>query len=117
MSPKQELRKHDRYLCSAVAEIRIRTGIATGASYVALVTDVCVNGMRASMDGPIEVDSQVLVTAPGQLEFVGTVRHLRQDGREYTIGIEFTSGKWNTDSNWPQHRSLAEREQRVCAEC
>src|SRR5687768_9599176 len=73
-------RTHVRYLCSTVAEMRVTTGAVAGASYVALITDVCVNGMRVSMDGPIAVDSQVVVTALGQLELVGTVRHVRQNG-------------------------------------
>jgi hypothetical protein len=112
-----DLRKHVRYLCAAIAEIRITTGDGAGASYVALVTDICVKGMRLSMDGPIEVGTQVVVPMPGQIDFVGTVRHVRPDGREYTVGIEFTVGEWNQCSDWPQHRSLPGQEHGVCTEC
>ena len=108
MNATQDLRKHVRYLCSDVVEVQIKTGAAVGASYVALVIDICVKGMRVNMDGLIKVDSEVVVLVQGQLEFVGTVRHVRQDGREYTMGIEFTVGEWNEQSEWPHHRSMPE---------
>ena len=117
MNSMQERRKHVRHLCSAVAEISIKTGSEAGASRVALVNDICVKGMRLSMDGMIGVDSQIVITVPGQVEFAGTVQHVRQVGREYTIGVEFTVGEWNQQSDWPQHRWLPGQEQRVCDQC
>ena len=117
MTSTQVLRRHVRYLCSAVAEISITTGASAGASHVALVTDICVNGMRVSMDGLVAVDSEVVIKVPGNIELVGTVRYLRQDGGEYTMGIGFTVGKWNEQSEWPQHRSLPEQNQRTCEGC
>ena len=107
MTSAHDRRQHPRYLCSAVAEISLKTGTRAGASYVALVTDVCVNGIRMSMDGRIALDSEVVIRIPGEVELVGTVRHVRQEGREYTVGIGFTVGEWNEQSDWPQHRSLS----------
>ena len=106
MISMQDPRRHPRYLCSDVAEISVKTGESAGASYVALVSDICVKGMRVSMDGLIAVDSEVVVIVPGNIEFVGSVRYVRRDGREYTIGIGFTVGEWNEKADWPQNRSM-----------
>ena len=108
MNSTADSRRHPRYPCSDVAEISVKTGESAGASYVALVTDICVKGMRISMDGLISVDSEVVVIVPGNSEFVGAVRHVREDGREYSMGIEFIVGEWNELSDWPQHRSTPE---------
>jgi hypothetical protein len=110
MNLMHERRRHVRHLCSAVAEILIKTGPDAGASYVALINDICVKGLRLSMDGKIDTGAQVVITVPGQVEFVGLVRHVRQDGREYSIGVEFTVGEWNQQSDWPRHRWLPGQE-------
>lgn len=117
MNSAHDFRRHPRYLCAAVTVISIKTGATVGASHVALITDICVNGMRVSvsMDGLIAVDSEVVIQVPGNIELVGTVRYVRPDGCEYTMGIGFTVGEWNEQSDWPQHRSLAKQDsQCVC---
>jgi len=112
-----ERRRHVRYLCSAVAEILIKTGPNAGASYAALINDICVKGVRLSMDGSIAVGAGIVITVPGEAEFTGAVRHVSQHGREFSIGVEFTIGEWNEHSEWPGDRWLIGQEPHMCEPC
>jgi hypothetical protein len=117
MNSFHERRRHVRYLCSAVAEILIKTGPSAGASYAALINDICVKGVRLSMDGSIAVGAEIVVTVPGEAEFTGAVRHVSQDDREFNIGVEFTIGEWNEQSEWPSDRWLTGQQAPVCEPC
>lgn len=117
MTPRNERREHVRYLCYGVATIRIKTGSHIGASHVALVCDIGVKGMRLSMDRPIAIGTHVAISVSGQVEFIGTVRHLRVESHECIMGILLTAGKWNEQSDWPQYTRLPGEEQLVYKEC
>ncbi len=113
MKPTQERRRYFRHPCYGIADIRLKTGSYLGSCHVALVCDIGVKGMCLSMDRPMAVGAQVLITVRDKYEFIGIVCHVRQVDRESILNIRFSTGEWNEQSAWPQRRGQVAMEEGV----